>query len=170
MPWVDAGASVSAAYNSQGLRHQAAEEARQRNRLFQRATEAYRRGDGALAKRLSQNGWRHDQNMRRLHAAASDRILRERSRHLGATSIDLHGQHITEAISRVEAFLDHHRRMQTAGEVTLIAGAGKHSVSARGQPKRSLRESLLGWLQRTQPRGSFRELKGDARGTFSVRI
>eukprot|EP00939_MAST-03C_sp_MAST-3C-sp1_P000407 g407.t1 len=173
VPWVDAGASVSSTYDVGGLRRLATKEAKLRNNLFQRATEAYRRGDGAHAKSLSRKGWVHDRKMRSLHALASDRILHERQKYLGtgAAVLDLHGQHISEAIQRAEAFLDHHRRMGTIEEVRLIAGAGKHSARhGYHRGKQNLRESLRGWLRRTQPRGSFRELKGDAEGTFVVRV
>jgi len=175
VPWVDAGYSVGSAYSVGGLRRMAADEAKERNKLFSLATEAYRRGNGALAKSLSEKGRSHDRKMRKLHAEASQKILAERQKHLGTDAaargtLDLHGQHIAEAIQMVETFLDHHRRLGAHGSVTLIAGAGKHTIVPGHRRGRSLRESLRGWLQRTQARGSFSELKGDARGTFVVRL
>ena len=145
-----------------------------RNKFFQQATEAYLRGDGALAKKLSQTGRSHDGEMKRLHTVASERIHRERQNYTGNddTVLDLHGQHISEAISRADAFLQHHNRAGVTREVTIIAGAGKHSTAthARSLGRRSLREALRGWLERTQGRGCFYELKGDAIGSFVVSV
>ena len=174
LTWVDSGSSVSSTYTKDGLRKKAAEHAKLRNKFFQQATEAYLRGDGALAKQLSQKGRSHDVEMKRLHTVASERIHRERQNFTGndATVLDLHGQHISEAISRAEAFLQHHHRAGIAREVTIIAGAGKHSIAthARSLGRRSLREALRGWLERTQGRGRFYELKGDAIGSFVVSV
>jgi len=174
LTWVDAGSSVSSAYTKDGLRKQATEHAKLRNKFFQQATEAYLRGDGALAKTISQKGRSHDVEMKRLHAIASERIHRERQSYTGndATVLDLHGQHISEAITRAEGFLEYHRRSGATREVTLITGAGKHSIIAPGRSlgRRTLREALRGWLQRTQGRGRFYELKGDAAGSFVVSV
>ena len=174
LTWVDSGSSVSSTYTKDGLRKKAAEHAKLRNKFFQQATEAYLRGDGALAKQLSQKGRSHDVEMKRLHTVASERIHRERQNFTGndATVLDLHGQHISEAISRAEAFLQHHHRAGITREVTIIAGAGKHSIAthARSLGRRSLREALRGWLERTQGRGRFYELKGDAIGSFVVSV
>ena len=63
--WVDTGAAVSQLYKR--LRQEAIDHAEQRNKLFQAATAAYRRGDGAAARALSREGrWHHDR-MQELH-------------------------------------------------------------------------------------------------------
>lgn len=65
--------------------------------LHQRATEAFRNGDGALARQMSLQGRWHNEQMAMLHARASEKIFASRNAALGgagAQVIDLHGLHV----------------------------------------------------------------------------
>ena len=109
--------------------------------------------------------------MKRLHTVASA-IHRERQNFTenDATVLDLHGQHISEAISRAEAFLQHHHRAgNTRGHYHCWSGQASIATHARSLGRRSLREALR-MAERTQGRGRFYELKGDAIGSFVVSV
>eukprot|EP00047_Mylnosiga_fluctuans_P008381 m.258465 g.258465 ORF g.258465 m.258465 type:complete len:511 (+) comp21568_c0_seq1:2328-3860(+) len=121
--WVVGGAEVADMYRR--LRGSAIEAARLRNRLFNRAREAYVGGDRRLAKELSRQGREQDELMRTLHAQAAQAILSSRNSGLSKT-LDLHGLHVAEALAVLESWLPAMRaRGYRAGSV--IAGAGVHT-------------------------------------------
>ncbi|KAI2470647.1 Smr domain protein [Annulohypoxylon bovei var. microspora] len=112
------------------LRDLAREEAAKRNSCFDRAHQAYERGDGAEAKELSNEGKRHAAKMDEYNKQASEYIFRENN----ATSrvpddtIDLHGQFVEEAEDILERRI---RYAQEHGQTHLhvIVGKGNHSAN-----------------------------------------
>ncbi|CAK0756686.1 hypothetical protein CVIRNUC_002476 [Coccomyxa viridis] len=150
-PWVATGAPADAQYSS--ARRDARDHMRMRNAFFQQATQAYLEGDKALAKKLGANGRWHAAQMARAHQTASDDIFRQRNapsagRNGGLPVIDLHGQHVTEALRIVERELAQ-RRAPSAGRARstqILVGTAHHS-KAKHSPMR-LAEAVENLLQR----------------------
>ncbi|KAJ9155001.1 Smr domain protein [Pleurostoma richardsiae] len=112
------------------LRALAREEAAKRSSCFDRAHDAYARGDGAEAKALSDEGKRHAAKMDQYNRQASEYIFRENNApgRVAEDSIDLHGQFVEEAEDILEARI---RDAQARGQTHLhvIVGKGNHSAN-----------------------------------------
>jgi len=112
------------------LRDLAREEASKRSSCFDRAHNAYERGDGGAAHQLSEEGKRHAAKMDQYNKQASDYIFRENNApgRVGADTIDLHGQFVEEAEDILEQRI---RYAQSHGQTHLhvIVGKGNHSVN-----------------------------------------
>ncbi|KAI1412942.1 Smr domain protein [Hypoxylon sp. FL1857] len=112
------------------LRELAREEAAKRNSCFDRAHQAYERGDGAAAKELSNEGKRHAAKMAEYNKRASEFIFRENNApgRVPDDTIDLHGQFVEEAEDILERRI---RYAQQHGQTHLhvIVGKGNHSVN-----------------------------------------
>ncbi|KAJ3325286.1 hypothetical protein HDU76_013209 [Blyttiomyces sp. JEL0837] len=132
--WVKTGTDISALYVDS--RKEAEEAARERNRLLQRATEAYIRGDKAAAKALSVQAHRLNETMAELHEEAARNIFQKRNENADVASnkkvYDLHGLHDTEAIKMIEAEISKLRHSRFRGTLCLITGTGHHSRSPSG--------------------------------------
>ncbi|KAI0382831.1 Smr domain protein [Hypomontagnella monticulosa] len=112
------------------LRDLAREEAAKRNSCFDRAHQAYERGDGAEAKELSNEGKRHAAKMDDYNRQASEYIFRENNAtgRVADDTIDLHGQFVEEAEDILEKRI---RYAQEHGQTHLhvIVGKGNHSAN-----------------------------------------
>lgn len=69
---------------------------------FDAASEAYKAGDGARAKELSNEGKAHQRRKEELNDQAADWIFAQNNRSQPRGSIDLHGLYVQEAIERTE--------------------------------------------------------------------
>ncbi|KAI2782967.1 Smr domain protein [Daldinia loculata] len=111
------------------LRDLARAEAAKRNSCFDRAHQAYERGDGAEAKELSNEGKRHAAKMDEYNRQASEYIFRENNAtaRVADDTIDLHGQFVEEAEDILERRI---RYAQKQGQTHLhvIVGKGNHST------------------------------------------
>ncbi|KAK6953000.1 hypothetical protein Daesc_005297 [Daldinia eschscholtzii] len=111
------------------LRDLARAEAAKRNSCFDRAHQAYERGDGAAAKELSNEGKRHAAKMEEYNRQASEYIFRENNApsRVAEDTIDLHGQFVEEAEEILERRI---RYAQEHGQTHLhvIVGKGNHST------------------------------------------
>ncbi|XXG96509.1 hypothetical protein Hte_002792 [Hypoxylon texense] len=111
------------------LRDMARAEAAKRNSCFDRAHQAYERGDGAEAKELSNEGKRHAAKMDEYNKQASDYIFRENNAvgRVPDDTVDLHGQFVEEAEDILEQRI---RYAQRHGQTHLhvIVGKGNHST------------------------------------------
>ncbi|KAK0710993.1 hypothetical protein B0H67DRAFT_583939 [Lasiosphaeris hirsuta] len=111
------------------LRDLARSEAAKMKSCFDRAHEAYGRGDGAGAKSLSDEGKRHQKQKDAYNRQASEYIFRENNApgRVAEDTIDLHGQFAEEADDILEARI---RDAQARGQKHLhvIVGKGNHSV------------------------------------------
>ncbi|TLS23831.1 hypothetical protein PpBr36_08784 [Pyricularia pennisetigena] len=111
------------------LRDLARQEARKRGECFERSRQAYENGDGAEAKRLSNEGKKHGANMERYNKQASEYIFRENNNpeRVAEDTIDLHGQFVEEAEDILEARI---RDAQARGQrhLHVIVGKGNHSA------------------------------------------
>ncbi|KAL2016236.1 hypothetical protein VTK56DRAFT_4041 [Thermocarpiscus australiensis] len=111
------------------LRALARSEGDKKKSCFDRAHEAYERGDGAEAKALSEEGKRHQRKQAEYNKQASEFIFRENNApgRVADDTIDLHGQYVEEAEDILEARIRHAR---AAGQTHLhvIVGKGNHSA------------------------------------------
>lgn len=69
---------------------------------FDAASAAYKSGDGARAKELSNEGKMHQRRKEELNDQAADFIFAANNRNQPRGSIDLHGLYVQEAIERTE--------------------------------------------------------------------
>ncbi|ROW17824.1 hypothetical protein VPNG_00575 [Cytospora leucostoma] len=112
------------------LRDLARDEASKRNSCFDRAHQAYERGDGAEAKQLSNEGKEHAAKMAQYNKQASEYIFRANNAQdkVADDTIDLHGQFVEEAEDILEARIrDAQARNQT--HLHVIVGRGNHSAN-----------------------------------------
>lgn len=98
--------------------------------MLSQAHEAYERGDGAEAKKLSNEGKQHAAKMEQYNKQASEYIFRANNEvgRVAEDTIDLHGQFVEEAEDILEARI---RDAQARGQTHLhvIVGKGNHSVN-----------------------------------------
>ncbi|MCJ1289561.1 hypothetical protein MMC34_001094 [Xylographa carneopallida] len=111
------------------LRGLARQEHDKRSSCFDKAHNAYERGDGQSAHALSEEGKRHAQLMEQYNKQASDYVFRENNAvgRVDGDTIDLHGQFVEEAENILEQRI---RYAQQNGQTHLhvIVGKGNHSV------------------------------------------
>lgn len=106
--------------SAEEYREEANELAKLRNKLFNMACEAFKRGDGRLAKEYSERGRQADKDMKESHEKAF-LSLKSRNTDNYRNILDLHGFFETEAIRALE------ERLKTTSKVEVITGIGKHS-------------------------------------------
>ncbi|KAL8397700.1 hypothetical protein RB594_004418 [Gaeumannomyces avenae] len=122
-----AGDDVEAEYDR--LRDLARQEAAKRGECFDRSRDAYTNGNGAEAKRLSDEGKKHGAMVEKYNKQASDYIFRENNspERVPEDTIDLHGQFVEEGERILEARIrDARNRGQT--HLHVIVGKGNHSA------------------------------------------
>ncbi|KAK9451391.1 uncharacterized protein V1518DRAFT_408432 [Limtongia smithiae] len=99
-----------------------------RSRCYDDAHEAYQRGDGAEAKRLSELGKKHDAEMDDYNAQAAAFVFRANNADSDADEIDLHGLYVNEAEEylrqRIQAC-----KARNEDHLEVIVGKGNHSVN-----------------------------------------
>ncbi|KAI8579952.1 hypothetical protein K450DRAFT_239878 [Umbelopsis ramanniana AG] len=107
-----------------GLAHQAA---MTRNECYERSQQAYKSGDGAQAKELSNQGHEHDRLMKQYNKQAADFVFEKKNRGRSPDEVDLHGLFVQEATERAEEAI---ARCQREGRdhLTIIVGRGNHSI------------------------------------------
>ncbi|CZR58011.1 related to nuclear WD protein PRL1 [Phialocephala subalpina] len=112
------------------LRDLARQEAGKRSSCFDKAHQAYERGDGAGAHQLSEEGKQHAAKMDQYNKQASDYIFRQNNAtgRVPDDTIDLHGQFVEEAEDILEKRIRH---AQQNGQTHLhvIVGKGNHSIN-----------------------------------------
>lgn len=159
--WVSTGQSVGHMYQS--LRAKAAEEARLRNKYFDRAAAAFKKNDGATAKRLGALGREANERMKELHRQAAQAIFKARNPRHVPDIVDLHGLHVSEALERLPLAME----KAPPGILRIVTGTGHHT---KGTGRARLRPAVKTWLQEN---GYFFEEVIDANeyvGSFKVEI
>ncbi|TCD67084.1 hypothetical protein EIP91_000597, partial [Steccherinum ochraceum] len=126
------------------LRARANEAGDQMAQCFERSHQAYAGGDGALAKELSNEGKRHQQEMERLNREASQWIFVENNKDSQPGEIDLHGLYVKEAITyRIQIVLS---RMPSNEEIprsiSLLVRKGLHSRGGVAKLKPAIEELI----------------------------
>lgn len=91
-------------------------------RAFRESQEAYERGDGAEAKRLSDKGKALREKRERLHREAANWIYEQNNKGRTDEEVDLHGLRAEEAVERTEAAVGRAREKGMT-ELRLIVGA-----------------------------------------------
>lgn len=114
------------------------------SKCFQEGHEAYARGDGALAKQMSNEGKEHKRKMESLNKQAADWIFHANNQDSGPNEIDLHGLYVKEAIARAEEALETAQRNGDK-EIKLIVGKGLHSTNGA-----KIKPAIEGLMQRYQ--------------------
>lgn len=111
---------------------------------YRQSQEAYQRGDRALAKRLSEEGRVHKQEMENLNTSASAWIFRENNldNEVG-NQVNLHDLYAKEAITYAEKAIEKARE-QGISEIRLIIGKGLHSERNVAKIKPALEEFMKG--------------------------
>ncbi|KAF1797381.1 hypothetical protein V8B55DRAFT_1516580 [Mucor lusitanicus] len=132
------------------LRAQAHEEAQKRNDCYARSQEAYKNGDGAEAKELSNQGHHHDNLMKQYNQRAADHIFSVKNQGRPLNEIDLHGLYVKEASAKVEEAV---RRCQANGErdLVIIVGKGLHSPNQIAKLKPAIIELVKKYEVTCQP-------------------
>jgi len=142
--WVETGTSLTLEYFK--IREKAIEHAVLRNKFYQRATEAFLRGDGAGARALSQEGRLHDEEMRNLHQQAAEEMFHRRNSLLQSSStqaiVDLHGLHVEEGCTKLRQKISELRRQMFAGSLFIVVGTGHHTFDHNR--KKAAKEGKLG--------------------------
>ncbi|KAI8814757.1 hypothetical protein BJ742DRAFT_784284 [Cladochytrium replicatum] len=153
--WLQTGDSVTVDYFK--YRQEAIECAVLRNKLFQKATEAYLSGNKSAATNFSKQAHRLNEELQRLHSAASSEIYSARNRQLANASasrtmtsksgdadyIDLHGLHPDEAVEFLKRDLFALAKSRRGeGTVTVVTGTGHHSRYGRAKVMPAVREYL----------------------------
>lgn len=167
------GDDVEAEYDR--LRDLARQEAAKRASCFERSREAYNNGDGAEAKRLSDEGKKHGAAMEKYNRQASDYIFRENNapERVPDDTIDLHGQFVEEGERILEARI---RDAKARGQSHLhvIVGKGNHSAGRVQKIKPSVeklcRELRLDYATEDNEGRIYIDLTGAKVGTHPPRI
>jgi len=123
------------------LRSRAKQEGDQMAQCFEQSHEAYSRGDGALAKELSNKGKAHQREMEGLNKEASEWIFTENNRDSQPGEVDLHGLYVKEAITYTDRAIQEARRRGDR-EVHLIVGKGLHSTGHVAKIKPAIEELM----------------------------
>jgi len=110
-------------------------------RAFDESKVAYKAGDGARAKQLSNEGHAHKSEMERLNREASEWIFRENNTDSKPGEVDLHGLFVKEAIEHTDRAIDQARRRGDTA-VHLIVGKGLHSASGHAKIKPAIEELM----------------------------
>ncbi|CAG8542579.1 10075_t:CDS:2 [Paraglomus brasilianum] len=142
IPWLVAGNALSKEYKK--YREQAIQAGKQRNILYEAATKAYKANRGDLAKKYSLEAQKYNELMRELHREASRKIFEARnSSYYGKEPfIDLHGQHVDEAISYLKESIDTLKKENYNGSIIyIVTGTGHHS-----QDRPKIGPAVKSWL------------------------
>ncbi|KAI8907483.1 hypothetical protein DFJ77DRAFT_434622 [Powellomyces hirtus] len=166
--WVSTGDTLAASYLR--YRQEAIDAAIQRNKLFQRATEAYLAGNKAAAKAFSLGAHRLNERVQELHRQAGQRIFESRNTTSsikdGSQTIDLHGLHPDEAVEMVEASIARLKREMFTGRVVIVTGTGNHSRGQKAKVLPAIRE----YLYRVGLRAQEASMTDGRGGIFTLQI
>jgi len=111
---------------AQEFRKKADEHAKSRGKYFEESQAAFKRGDKAEAKTLSDKGKAEAEKMKEANKQASDIVFKSKNRSQPPDSIDLHLLYVDEAVERTAARLEQVRK-QKGDHLIVIHGAGHHS-------------------------------------------
>lgn len=123
------------------LRARANEEGNSMARAFEESHQAYSRGDGALAKQLSNQGKDHQRRMEQLNKEASDWIFAENNKNRKPGEVDLHGLYVKEAVARTDQALQS-AKARGDTQLNLIVGKGLHSKGGIAKVKPAIEELM----------------------------
>ncbi|TFK54249.1 DUF1771-domain-containing protein [Heliocybe sulcata] len=154
------------------LRDRAREEGAQMAKCFEESKAAYSSGDGARAKELSNEGHRHEAEMHRLNAQASEWIFIENNKDSQPGEVDLHGLFVKEAISYTDRAIQD-ARGRGESEIRLIVGKGLHSPNGMAKLEPAIKDLMQkhGLVAELDPQNSgvlIVDLDGQSKGRGPV--
>lgn len=109
---------------AQKLRDKAGEEAKLRGECFEKSKKEFESGDKGKAKELSEEGHKHDEQMKKYNKEAADAFFAAHNKGRDQMTIDLHGLYVEEAMERLKARVE---AIGRKGTFIIIWGAGNHS-------------------------------------------
>ncbi|KAI0344547.1 DUF1771-domain-containing protein [Trametopsis cervina] len=112
------------------------------HRLSEQSQAAYKRGEGALAKELSNKCKERRAEMDRLNKEAAEWIFIENNKDSAANEVDLHGLQVKEALEFTERALQDAQRRGDP-EIHLIVGKGLHSEGQKAKIKPAVEELMV---------------------------
>ncbi|KAI9009659.1 hypothetical protein BC832DRAFT_379402 [Gaertneriomyces semiglobifer] len=166
--WLQTGDSLAATY----LKHRqdAIDIAIQRNKLFQRATEAYLSNNKAAAKAFSLQAHQLNNELRKAHQTAALQIFEERNKatasgNNGSYTIDLHGLHPEEAVEMLETSIARLRGQRFHGRILIVTGTGNHS-----RTKSKLLPAIHSYLYQKGFQAQEATMGDGRRGMFAIEL
>ncbi|XP_024539051.1 SMR domain-containing protein At5g58720-like [Selaginella moellendorffii] len=112
---------------------------------FLKATAAYSSGHRSLASHLSEKGRKYRQLALQARDRESKRIFRTKNNgYNNNITIDLHAQHVDEALRLFKLHLDALQAITSVHTLTVITGSGNHA--ANGKPK--LKPAIIAYMNR----------------------
>lgn len=108
------------------LRDMANKEYERKKQLSEESQAAYKSGDGAEAKRLSELSQKHADKMDDYNRQAAEWVFRANNADSAEDEIDLHGLYVKEAISMLQTRIDA-ARARGETHLDVIVGKGNHS-------------------------------------------
>lgn len=123
------------------LRARANEEGDAMAKAFEESHQAYARGDGALAKELSNKGKRHQAEMERLNREAAEWIFIKNNEDSKPGEVDLHGLYVKEAITYTDRAIQE-AKARGDSEVHIIVGKGLHSKNGAAKIKPAIEDLM----------------------------
>eukprot|EP00798_Chlamydomonas_sp_ICE-L_P032487 gene32487-17733_t len=100
-------------------------------------------GNGAVARMYSDQAKALKDKIREEHALASQNIYNATNEHVeNKWSVDLHGQHVQEALKQITTLCDMFKTMPSKKLIRVVTGRGAHS---KGDPKLLL--AVRDWLR-----------------------
>lgn len=128
---------------------------------YQKAAAAYSRGERSHAAYLSEQGKFYSQKAHEADERASQEIFESRNKGIRNTvTIDLHGQHIKQAMRLLKLHLILFTYIPSIQFLTVITGCGTHGVG-----KGKLKQSVIGLMEKEGV-----EWSEENRGTVVVRL
>jgi len=113
---------------AQDLRRKATNHAKQRNEFFEKSQAAFKSGDGALAKDLSEQGKLEQIKMDEANHRAAELIFFSKNRSQPPDTIDLHMLFVDEAIMRTTKRIEDAQKHKE-NHLVIVHGAGNHSAN-----------------------------------------
>ncbi|KAL6062133.1 Smr domain-containing protein [Balamuthia mandrillaris] len=131
------------------LRRKGDEEAERMGSCFERSQRAWKKGDKALAKELSDQGKKHQEAMQKFHAEAARAIFARHNKGRPNDEIDLHGLRVKEALEFTEQRIQQLKPSASSGGILssdkplkVIVGKGLHSIDNKARIKPAVIELM----------------------------
>ena len=123
------------------LRNQARAAGDKMGQCFDKASSAYKSGDGGRAKELSNEGNSHKEERNRLNKQAADWIFEKNNLDNRRDEVDLHGLYVKEAIEKTDQAIAN-ARASNINPLKVVVGRGTHSKNHVSKMKPAIEEMM----------------------------